>query len=86
MHRVIHVAIGSGLALNFFCAASFADDTNSDRPVVTYQQKMKDCMAKERQANPSASVAARKKTCSTKIQSYDEHPSETTKPPNNPTT
>jgi hypothetical protein len=85
MNKAIHFAIGLGLAFSFLTAASVADDTNSDRPVMTYKQKMKDCMEKERQANPSASTSDRKKTCAAKIQSYDEHPSETKKPPSNPT-
>jgi hypothetical protein len=45
---------------------------------------MKDCMAKERQANPTASNEDMKKVCLAKIDSYNKHPSETTLPPNNP--
>jgi hypothetical protein len=45
---------------------------------------MKDCMARERQANPGASGDDMKKTCRAKIDSYNKHPSETTAPPNNP--
>jgi hypothetical protein len=86
MNKALHFAVGTGLALSCLSAAAVADDTNTDRPVMTHQQKMKDCMQKERQANPSVSAADRKKTCSAKIQSYDQHPSETTKPPDNPTT
>jgi hypothetical protein len=63
---------------------AIADDSNVARPVVSPQQMMKDCMAKERQANPGASKDGMKKTCQTKIDSYNKHPSETTSPPNNP--
>ena len=45
---------------------------------------MQDCMAKERSANSGASEDDMKKACRAKIQSYENHPSETAKPPNNP--
>ena len=62
-----------------------ADDTNADRPVQSHKQMMKDCMAQERAANSGASSDAMKRTCRNKIQSYNNHPSETAAPPNNPT-
>jgi hypothetical protein len=62
----------------------FADDSNSTRPIVSPKQMMKDCVTKERQQNPRASEDDMKKTCRAKIASYNEHPSETTAPPNNP--
>jgi hypothetical protein len=63
---------------------AIADDSNLARPVVSPKQMMKDCMAKERRANPGASEDDMKKTCQAKIASYNKHPSETTTPPNNP--
>jgi hypothetical protein len=63
---------------------AMADDSNVARPVVSHKQMMKDCLAKEKQANPSASDDDMKKTCRAKIDSYNKHPSETTSPPNNP--
>ena len=63
---------------------ALADDTNSDRPVISHKQMMRDCMAKERAANSGASEQDMKKTCRDKIKSYNNHPSETTTPPNNP--
>jgi hypothetical protein len=76
-------------SIGFFTAFSIsmramADDSNVARPVVSHKQMMKDCLAKERQANPSASDDDMKKTCRAKIDSYNKHPSETTSPPNNP--
>jgi hypothetical protein len=68
----------SGLAL--------ADDTNSDRPIESHKQMMKDCMQQERQANPTAQKEDMKRTCREKIKSYNDHPSETAPPPQNPTT
>jgi hypothetical protein len=65
-------------------ARALADDTNSDRQVKTHKQMMQDCMAKERSANSGASEDDMKKACRAKIQSYENHPSETAKPPNNP--
>jgi len=71
-------------ALTGFGAAALADDTNTDRPVQSHKQMMKDCMAKERAANTGASSDYLKKTCEEKIKSYNDHPSETTPPPANP--
>ena len=65
-------------------APACADDANSDRPIMTHKQMMKDCMAKERAAHPDAAAQDLKKTCLAKIQSYEQHPSETVRPPNNP--
>jgi hypothetical protein len=67
----------SGLAL--------ADDTNSDRPVESHKQMMRDCIQRERQANPTESKQDMKRTCREKISSYNDHPSETAQPPQNPT-
>ena len=75
--------IGSFTAWSISMQA-IADDSNAARPVVSHKQMMKDCMAKERQANPNASDDDRKKTCRAKVDSYEKHPSETTSPPNNP--
>jgi hypothetical protein len=63
---------------------ALGDDTNSDRPVISHRQMMKDCMAKERAANSGASVEDLKKTCREKVKSYNDHPSETAPPPANP--
>jgi hypothetical protein len=67
-----------------FGVRAIADDTNTDRPVVSHKQMMKDCMAKERAANSGASTDDMRKTCREKIKSYDNHPSETAPPPANP--
>jgi hypothetical protein len=73
------IAVGvSGLAS--------ADDTNTDRPIITYKQKMQMCVDKERQQDTGKSDKELKKTCSAKLQSLDQHPSETKMPPANPTT
>jgi hypothetical protein len=72
-------ALGSSLSMQ-----ALADDTNSTRPVVSHKKMMKDCMAKEKQATPTASEEDMKKTCREKIESYNQHPSETKSPPNNP--
>ena len=61
-----------------------ADDTNTDRPVESHRQMMKECVAKERAANSAASTEDLKKICRDKIKSYNAHPSETTPPPANP--
>jgi hypothetical protein len=63
---------------------ALADDAPAARPAVTHKQMMKDCMAKERAANSSASDADLRKTCDAKIKEYREHPSVTTTPPNTP--
>jgi hypothetical protein len=60
-----------------------ADDTNSDRPVMTPKQMMQECMTKARQENSGASEDSLKKMCQEKIASYQKHPSETAEPPNN---
>jgi hypothetical protein len=75
------VAVLAGTSLS---TRGLADDTNSDRQVKTQKQMMKECMAKERSANTGASEKDMKKTCHEKIMSYNNHPSETTQPPNNP--
>ena len=63
---------------------AIADDTNTDRPVMTHKQMMKDCMDRERASNSGASTEDMKKTCRAKIKSYEDHPSETKTPPANP--
>jgi len=63
---------------------ALADDANSDRPVRSHKQLMRDCVAKEKSANTAASDYDVKKICEDKIKSYDNHPSETTLPPANP--
>jgi len=70
--------------LTGFGVRVMADDANTDRPVESHKQMMKDCMAKERAANSGASTEDMRKTCREKIKSYDNHPSETTPPPANP--
>jgi hypothetical protein len=65
--------------------SAYADDTNSDRPIMTYKQKMKMCINKERERDSNTSDAELKKVCSAKLQSYEQHPSETKVPPTNPT-
>jgi hypothetical protein len=71
-------------ALTGLGVQAIADDTNSDRPVQSHKQMMKDCVAKERAANTTASTESLKKTCEEKIKSYNDHPSETNPPPANP--
>jgi hypothetical protein len=74
------VFAGSGWAL--------ADDTNNDRPIQTHKQMMHDCMAKEKakaaSTGQTTSTEQLKQVCRDKVKSYDNHPSETTAPPNNP--
>jgi hypothetical protein len=72
------LAACSGLAL--------ADDANSDRPVQSHKQMMRDCMQQERQVNSTEPKEEMKRTCREKIRSYNDHPSETALPPRNPTT
>jgi hypothetical protein len=79
MKLTLVLMIMAGLAV-----PAFADDTNSDRPVVSHKQMMRDCMAKEKEANGSASTQDLRKVCREKIRSYDNHPSETAQPPANP--
>jgi hypothetical protein len=64
--------------------SALADDANSDRPIQTHKQMMKDCMAKEKSSGNGASDEDLRRICRDKIKSYDNHPSETTPPPNNP--
>jgi hypothetical protein len=71
-------------ALTGLGVRAVADDTNTDRPVESHKQMMKECMAKARAADSAASIEDLKKTCREKIKSYDAHPSETTPPPANP--
>jgi len=84
MTRTIICALVAALAGASINTRGFADDTNSDRPVKTQKQMMKECMAKEKSANSGESETDMKKTCLEKIQSYNNHPSETTPPPHNP--
>jgi hypothetical protein len=84
MNRMALCALMSSFAALCVGTQAMADDSNSARPVVSPKQMMKDCMAKEKQANPGGSEDDMKKTCQAKIDSYNKHPSETTSPPNNP--
>jgi hypothetical protein len=84
MNRMALCALIGTVAAFSVSMEAIADDSNSARPVVSPKQMMKDCMAKERQANPGASEDDMKKTCQAKIDSFNKHPSETTSPPNNP--
>jgi hypothetical protein len=83
MNKVICI-IAAAAAMTCLSVPAIADDTGSDRPIKTHQQKMKECLSKERRASPNVSDADRKKTCGAKIDSFDQHPSETLKPPDNP--
>jgi hypothetical protein len=77
----------AALLLAFLAGGSiqaYADDTNTARPVVPPKKMMKECMDKERSNNSGASEEDMKKTCREKIKSYDQHPSETNPPPDNP--
>jgi hypothetical protein len=85
MTRMMLCAVVAGLTAASLSTQALADDANTARPVVTHKQMMRDCLAKERQANPGASDADMKKTCRAKVQSYEQHPSETKAPPDNPT-
>jgi len=85
MTRMILGALVALLAGSSLSTRGLADDTNSDRPVKTQKQMMKECMARERSANTGAPEDDMRKTCREKIKSYNNHPSETTEPPNNPT-
>jgi hypothetical protein len=49
--------------------SAHADDTNSDRPIMTYKQKTKMCINKERERDSNTSDAELKKLCSAKLQS-----------------
>jgi hypothetical protein len=83
MNRMMLCALMGCLTAFSTNMRAVADDSNLARPVVSPKQMMKDCMAKERRANPEASKEDMKKTCQAKIASYNQHPSETTPPPNN---
>jgi hypothetical protein len=86
---VLRTILGSlCMAASVICGigAAAADDTNTDRPIMTYKQKMQMCVDKERQQDASKSDKELKKICSAKLQSYEQHPSETKAPPSNPTT
>jgi hypothetical protein len=80
MYRALMVLVAAAGG----CLPAFGDDSNTDRPVVSQQQMMKDCIAKERAANNTAAIDDIKKTCREKIKSYNDHPSETAPPPANP--
>jgi hypothetical protein len=84
MNRMALCALTGTLTAFSISLQAIADDSNVARPVASHKQMMKDCMARERQANPGASGDDMKKTCRAKIDSYNKHPSETTAPPNNP--
>jgi hypothetical protein len=56
-------------------ANAFADDSPTDEPVKSPKQRMQACMAKQQQANPSASKDDLKKRCAQLTQSKDQHPS-----------
>jgi hypothetical protein len=78
----------AALTLSLFAGYSglaLADDANSDRPVESHKQMMRDCIKQERQANPTESKEDMKRICREKINSYNNHPSETAQPPQNPT-
>jgi hypothetical protein len=80
--------VSLSLAASVICGvgSAAADDTNTDRPIMTYKQKMQMCLDKERQQDASKSDKDLKKVCAAKLQSYEQHPSETKTPPSNPTT
>jgi uncharacterized membrane protein YccC len=59
---------------------SMADDTNSDRPVESHKQMMRDCLQQERQANPQESKQDMRRVCRDKLKTYNNHPSETAPP------
>jgi hypothetical protein len=61
-----------------------ADDANSAPPVMNHKQLMRDCVAKEKAANSSASDEDVKKTCNAKIKAHRDHPSETKAPADTP--
>lgn len=84
MNRMVLCALIGCFTAFSTSTQAIADDSNSARPVVSPKQMMKNCMAKERRANPDASKDDLKKTCQAKMDSYNKHPSETTTPPNNP--
>jgi hypothetical protein len=84
MKPILAYMLIASFAVAGFSLRSLADDSNSTRPVVTHKKMMKDCMAKERAANAGATREDMKKTCEAKIKSFEDHPSETTAPPNNP--
>lgn len=83
MTRMIICALVAIFAGTSVSTRVLADDTNSDRPVKTQKQLMKECMANERSADTGASEGDMKKICREKIKSFNNHPSETTQPPGN---
>jgi hypothetical protein len=82
-HAMLSICLGM-FAFSAFSSAN-ADDSNADRPIMTYKQKMKMCLNKARQNDSNSSDAELKKVCIAKLQSYEQHPSETKVPPTNPT-
>jgi hypothetical protein len=84
MNRIVASLLFGCLASAGVGMKAIADDTNTDRPVMTHKQLMKECMDKERAENSSASMEDVKKTCRAKIKSYNNHPSESNPPPDNP--
>jgi hypothetical protein len=84
MNRIVASLLLACLASAGIGMSAIADDTNTDRPVMTNKQMMKNCTAKERAENSNASMDDIKKTCRAKIKSYNDHPSESNPPPDNP--
>ena len=82
MRRAIAIAVFTGLVAQ--AGLVFADDANSDRPIESHKQMMRDCMDRERAAKTGASTEDMKRICREKIKSYVNHPSETLPPPHNP--
>jgi hypothetical protein len=80
------LSLGLSACAMWAAGSALADDANTDRPIMTYKQKMQMCMNKERQQDANRSDKDLKKLCSDKLQSYEQHPSETKTPPSNPTT
>lgn len=78
----------AALTLAGFAAVSslaLADDANTDRPVQSHKQLMRECMQRERQVNSTEPRQEIKRTCQEKIRSYNDHPSETALPAQKPT-
>jgi len=65
------------LGLALAGAQAPADDTNSDRPIKTHKQLMRECIAKQRAEGANASDQDLKKACAEEIKSYNNHPSST---------
>jgi hypothetical protein len=55
MNRMVICALMGSFATLNVSTQAIADDSNSARPIVSPKQMMKDCMAKERQANSGVS-------------------------------